>query len=187
MFHDLRYLVPTRTTTAVGPLSETESAAAVFAGAQVLPTSDRTPPRAATGLTLPVVILLLLASVVGCGGDRVERIPVRGQVLYQDKPVGFGNIMFQPLGGGEIARGAIQSDGSFVLSTKQDGDGVQVAQCRVRVTAFEAQRGEAADPSKMEMPMGESAIPEKYQSFGASGIVVVVAPEMEQPVIISLE
>ena len=131
--------------------------------------------------------MLALTTVAGCGGDSVERIPVRGQVLHQGKPLEFGNIMFQPLGGGEIARGDIQSDGSFTLSTKKDGDGVQVGQCRVRVTAFEAQRGEAADPRKMEMPLGESAIPDKFQSFGASEVVVDITPDTPQPVIISLD
>jgi hypothetical protein len=131
--------------------------------------------------------LLAFSTAAGCGGDRVERIPLRGQVLYQGEPLKFGQVMFQPLGGGDIARGEIQSDGSFVLTSKKEGDGVQVGTCRVRVTAYEAQRGEAADPAKMEMPMGQSAIPEKYQSFGASEVVVEVTPEMEQPVIVRLQ
>ena len=130
--------------------------------------------------------LFVLTVVAGCGGDSVERIPVRGRVLHQGKPLEFCNIMFQPLGGGEIARGDIQADGSFTLSTNKDGDGVKLGQCRVRVTAFEAQRGAAADPRKMEMPLGESAIPDKFQSFGASEVVVDVTPDMPQPVIISL-
>jgi hypothetical protein len=132
-------------------------------------------------------VAISLGTASGCGDDRSPKVPVRGQVYYQGKPLEYGSVMFQPLGGGEIARGTIGTDGTFVLTTTTTGDGVQVGRCRVRVTAFEAQRTGGPDPTRQELPLGGSAIPDRYQSFGTSQIVIDVNPEMPQPVKIVLE
>lgn len=114
--------------------------------------------------------------------------PVRGNVLYEDKALEYGGVMFQPVGGGRLARGRIESDGTFVLSTYAQGDGVQIGLCRVRITAFEAQRPpSSAAKFEGETPLGKSAIPAKYQGFGSSGIEIEVTADMPQPVIINLE
>lgn len=129
----------------------------------------------------------VLLAAAGCGGGGPAKVPVRGQVLRDNKPLQYGNVMFQPVAGGPMARGRIQPDGTFVLTTTNEGDGVLPGRCRVRITAFEGQRAGASDPMKEEMPLGQSAIAERYQSFGASQIVIDVSPEMEQPVIIRLD
>lgn len=125
--------------------------------------------------------------VLGCD-DGPQLVPVRGTVKYQDQTLEYGSVMFQPLAGGALARGQIQSDGSFVLTTRRDGDGVQIGKSRVRITAFEAQRRlREPEGAEEETPLGSSAIPSKYQNFGTSGIVVDVAPDMELPLILHLD
>ena len=114
-------------------------------------------------------------------------VPVHGKVLYQGKALEFGGVMFQPIGGGDLARGRIQPDGTFILSTKSKGDGVRQARCRVRVTSFEVQKQGPAAEIEGDSPLGKSMIPSKYQSFGSSGIEIDVTPDLPQPVIIDLE
>ncbi|MDC0935722.1 hypothetical protein OAS39_05510 [Pirellulales bacterium] len=99
----------------------------------------------------------------------------------------YGSVMFQPVGGGPLARGQIQSDGSFQLTTNDQGDGVKRGLSRVRITAFDAQKPGANDNGNQEMMLGESAIPRKYQSFATSGIEIEVTAELPQPVIIELD
>lgn len=128
-----------------------------------------------------------LLTMAGCDSGP-EMVPVEGKVIYQGSPLEFGGVMFQPVGGGDLARGQIEPDGTFVLTTKTVGDGVKRGPCRVRVTAFEAQQ-HGGDRSKFEgeTPLGNSVIPSKYQSFGASGIEIEVTQDLPQPVIIELE
>ena len=115
-------------------------------------------------------------------------VPVHGQVLFRGEPLEYGSVMFQPALDGELARGQIQADGTFVLTTKNAGDGVHVGTSRLRITAYEAQRpGAAQAVGNEEMALGRSAIPTKYQSFGTSELTVEVSPEMELPVILELK
>ena len=139
-----------------------------------------------TGRFLLAAAVLMLA---GCGG--VEMAAVTGTVYYRDKPLSYGSVMFQPMDGGPAARATIGSDGSFALTTvTPDGEtqaGVQVGACRVRVTAFEAQRPGQAVNREQELALGKSAVPKKYQRFATSGIVVDVHADMELPLELRLD
>ncbi|MEX0643227.1 MAG: hypothetical protein WD468_11030 [Pirellulales bacterium] len=114
-------------------------------------------------------------------------MPVNGTVLYLGKPLKYGSVMFQPVGGGDLARSRIKPDGTFVLTTHTEGDGVRKGLCRVRITAFDAQRWDYEETFNGDMMLGESAIPAKYQKFGTSGIEIEVAPDIPQPVVIELK
>ncbi len=126
------------------------------------------------------------AMTAGCQSE-LELIPVHGQVLFQGEPLEYGSVMFQPEGNGPLARATIEPDGTFVLSTDSPADGVRPGSSRVRVTAFEAQKSGLAGPKDREMSLGRSAIPKKYLSFGTSGIVVDVTPQMKLPLVLELE
>ncbi len=142
-------------------------------------------------IRLLVGISVVLPLLTGCNRGP-EMVPVTGQVLYKNKPLEYGSVMFAPADGGEPAKGPIQPDGSFQLKTiTADGDviqGVRVGSCSVRITAFESQRpgGGGVSPDA-EMMLGRSAVPRKYQSFGTSGLTVDVSPDMELPVVLNLE
>ena len=136
---------------------------------------------------LSVACITFCCTVVGCGRPA-DMLPVHGQVLFRGEPLTYGSVMFQPTEEGELARGKIQEDGTFVLTTHKTGDGVRLGTCRVRVTAYEAQRPGGAKPvGKDEPTLGRSAIPTKYQSFGTSELTVEVGPELELPVILDLK
>ena len=134
-----------------------------------------------------VYLLAICSAITGCGKNQ-DVVPVHGQVLFRGKPLAYGSVMFQPAEVGELARGQIQPDGTFVLSTKKPGDGVHVGTSRVRITAYDAQRpGAAQNSGQQETALGRSAIPKKYQSFGTSELTVEVKPDMTLPVILDLE
>ena len=64
---------------------------------------------------------LALAVLSGCGkGPKV--VPVAGKVVHNGKGVCPGSVQFQPVegGGGQLASGLLQEDGSFTLRTLHD-------------------------------------------------------------------
>jgi hypothetical protein len=96
--------------------------------------------RAAKMLT-PIITALLLVPAWGCGavgggGEQLPSlIPVKGKVTYKGRPVTKGMVRFEPDGYGRPARGELQSDGSFVLTTTKAGDGVVTGPHRVSIAA----------------------------------------------------
>ncbi len=131
-------------------------------------------------------LVLMTALLSGCKSE-LELVPVHGKVLFRDKPLEYGSVMFQPAGNGPLARGTIEPDGTFVLSTESPEDGVRPGPSRVRITSFEAQATGTAAHKEREMSLGRSAIPKKYQSFGTSGIKVDVSADMQLPLVLELE
>jgi hypothetical protein len=76
-------------------------------------------------------------AIGGCdssgGGTLPRLVPVTGKVTYKGKPVGKGIVRFEPDGVGREASGTIQPDGSFVLTTNKQGDGVVAGHHRVSI------------------------------------------------------
>ena len=89
-------------------------------------------PCARTWRTVAAASLLLLGAA-GCGSKLV---PVKGKVTYPDgKPLAEGMVVFESKGEGKAvtARGEIQSDGRYQLSTHRPGDGVPPGKYQVLV------------------------------------------------------
>ena len=128
----------------------------------------------------------VLSVAIGCGGGP-EIVPFTGKVLYKGEPLPFGNVMFQPAGGGQAATGSIGPDGTFVMTTRGVGEGATVGMNRVRVTCFPAQDANSAAGANQELALGTSLIPNHYASFGSSGLTVEVKPEGNEPYVIELE
>lgn len=82
-------------------------------------------------------VAALLIGVAGCGPQQPAVAPVRGTVTLDGHPLSTGRVSFEPVAaagsaqGGRPAFGAIQPDGTFVLSTYGDGDGAIVGEHRV--------------------------------------------------------
>ena len=77
---------------------------------------------------------LVLAPCWGCGsaaGTAAPLISVKGKVTYKRQPLTKGTIRFEPDGYGRQASGRLQADGTFVLTTLKDGDGVVAGHHRV--------------------------------------------------------
>jgi hypothetical protein len=105
-----------------------------------------------------VAPLLLLVGTVGCG----RYYPVHGKVTLDDgTAVTAGMVVFEtkdvekPV----TARGDIQPDGSYQLSTERPGDGVPPGRYRVLVTP--PPQGADAPPQKPPFDM-------RYASFATS-------------------
>ena len=88
---------------------------------------------------IPALTAVLLVPNWGCGVGSGQQLPslilVKGKVTYKGRPVTKGSIRFEPEGFGRMARGELQSDGSFVLTTTKDGDGVVAGAHRVSVAS----------------------------------------------------
>ena len=108
-----------------------------------------------------VAIPVLLAALVGCGG----KYPVRGSVTYDDgTPLTKGLVIFERVGGGPpiTARGEIQPDGRYELSTDKPGDGVPAGKYRVLLNPLDLS----------DVPDEQKVLPFelKYLKFETSGL-----------------
>ncbi len=110
----------------------------------------------------PLVSALFLGALAlsGCGSNEGPHasptVQVKGKITYQGKPMSKGEITFEPVNIGREAQGAIQSDGTYVMTTFKKDDGAVPGVHRVAITG-----------------MGKS-FPRKYQSAGSSKVEVEV-------------
>ena len=124
----------------------------------------------ATAVALVAALMFLMATTSGCGkpAHQLETAPVRGIVTLDGKPLPSGYVVV-PTTRGRMASGKIQPDGSFVLSTYEDGDGAQVGTHPVIVNEV--------PPDEFSLdPEERVAIPNRYTSAGTSGLSVDVKP-----------
>ena len=95
---------------------------------------------------LPAVSCLLLTAyfllLAGCGPEHPETAGVTGKITYQGKAVTEGKIMFYPESG-RAAVGTISEDGSYQLTTFDEGDGALLGKHRVTITANQVTGGPA--------------------------------------------
>ncbi|MCI0455903.1 MAG: hypothetical protein L0Z62_02845 [Gemmataceae bacterium] len=110
---------------------------------------------------LPVAALLLSA-IAGCGSGLH---PVRGKVTLDDgKPLTKGLVIFEGKQGEKtvMARGVIQTDGSYRLSTHTPGDGAPPGKYRVLIAPME----------DVDAPDNERrlAFDSRYTDFNTSGL-----------------
>lgn len=70
------------------------------------------------------ILLSLVVIATGCSSNDIPTYPVEGIVTLDDgTPVQTGTVEFNSLDQNLTARGSIQSDGTFRLTTFKDGDG----------------------------------------------------------------
>ena len=83
------------------------------------------------------VMVALLAACWGCGtsaGAKASLIPVKGKVTYKGKPLAQGRVTFESQDSRKRATGKLQADGTFVMSTYQEGDGVAAGEHSVIIS-----------------------------------------------------
>jgi hypothetical protein len=128
--------------------------------------------REAAGLAVLCGLCLLLT---GCGGAAPEvqgLVPVSGVVTYKGEPLTSGVITFVPVGPtGQPASGNIGADGRYEAMTGTSAIGVHPGDYTVRVESWSSPpsmgEGGAMDP-------GTSAIPQKYNDAGTSGLSATI-------------
>jgi hypothetical protein len=115
------------------------------------------------------VLLTLAVVAVGCRhrGVDLPKAPVSGRVTYHGKPLGFGRIAFVH-SSGQAAGGELADDGAFTLTAYQGPNSISV-EC------YDYQRpGCKTGPSRTGND--KSLIPERYMSYGTSGLTFEVKP-----------
>jgi hypothetical protein len=125
-------------------------------------------------LTEMAVLLVFGACHCGCSGNLVPTYPAGGQVVFSDgKPLPGGNIEFAPQEGTvrTSARAMIQEDGTFRLTTFEDGDGAIEGQHRVLIIPARQREDRNARFAWSVDP--------KYQSFDTSELEATVLPDTE--------
>jgi len=83
--------------------------------------------------------LCALACIVlvgsGCSDGRPSRVKVSGQVTLEGEPVTTGSVTFKPASGGRIGAGNIQSDGGYLISMYEEGDGLPPGKYLVAISS----------------------------------------------------
>lgn len=121
----------------------------------------------------------VLIAAIGCAEKGPELTEVTGQVLIDGKPLTTGSVVTLPTQG-RGARGTIDTQGNFTLSTSNMGVGAAPGKHQVAVIAME----ESNNPSP-EAPR-RSLIPQKYSSAETSGLFIEVTPGEMKPVKLEL-
>ncbi len=119
-------------------------------------------------------VLLVLSIMTGCG-EQIEKkptAPVKGIVTFEGKPLETGEVVFFPDSGEQIAHGKIQPDGSFQLTTYEEGDGAFPGTHKVTIISERDMEGVSAEDP--EASMEPSYIPTKYNMQKTSGLTAVV-------------
>jgi hypothetical protein len=117
---------------------------------------------------------LLLAGIVGCGGK--DLYAVKGKVVYKDganaSALAGGLVTFQPadpdMPNKVSSRGQIQKDGSFQMSTYQEGDGVHPGSYRIVVA-----------PPNVAKKNRDELLDQRYRDFATSGLEIRVTQAVD--------
>ncbi len=141
---------------------------------------DRLPARSVSSLIGLIGITWLMT---GCNsGGLPDMVPVRGEVIYNGEPLKEGNVVYLPAKAdqGRQATGGIQPDGTFVMTTLRDSDGVMQGAYDLVVYAYKPHPGEPKSREEHEalFASGEIVrgfiIPEKYTNPATSGLSDIV-------------
>jgi len=101
----------------------------------------------------------ILVGVAACGSDNGLNLAyVSGKVTYKGQPISNGMVMFEPDESkgntGPQALGTIKSDGTYILSSQDAGDGAVVGMHRVGVLGIDPEPTKAkALPSIEQDPL----------------------------------
>ena len=115
---------------------------------------------------LCVMVAMTFMSVLGCAGDKKKTNIVRGKITFNGKDVPNGTITFFPESG-PTATGEIKPDGSYTLTTFQNGDGAVEGNYTVVVVAMQNQVGRLPEE---RTPLPPPIVPEKYTSAATSDL-----------------
>jgi hypothetical protein len=121
--------------------------------------------------------------LAGCGsGNKLGTIPIRGVITYNGKPLTKGIVNYLPAagGGGRAASGPIAPDGTFILTTHTQHDGVIKGQYQIVIYSYDENPEEPKTREEREAMGGKGAgkmkslIPEKYTKAATSGLTDTV-------------
>src|SRR4051812_34325547 len=114
---------------------------------------------------------------VGCGPAKNKPVKVAGRVALDGKPVSGAAVQFVPEEGGTPAHAKTEEDGSFRLTTYNEGDRALPGNYKVLVSWEEPPppmfRGGESGPSRQEMQKALDEHREKMKKLKPSPIPAV--------------
>jgi hypothetical protein len=129
-------------------------------------------------------VILLGISVLGCG----QNYSLKGKVTYKDgTPITVGMVNFES--DKSLSRGRIQSDGSYVVGTLKDSDGIPKGTYKVYITGAEVPRetSQTSENNRVRLDaMGNpiqtmvgfrQLVDRKYMTVGTSPVTCEVPAE----------
>lgn len=118
---------------------------------------------------------LALAGLAGCSSGKH---PVHGKIVWSDgtpaKELDGGLVIFESTTAPFCARGEIEGDGSFRLTTERPEDGVAPGPYRVLVSQ--------PRPDDDVRPRPPLAMDERFEAFETSGLTYTVEAGKNEPV-----
>ncbi len=130
-------------------------------------------------------LVCLIFEVVGCGPSNPITFPVQGRVEFDNGEASqIGSVEFRSLTGDEriTARGKIEKDGSFTLSTFEPGDGALPGEHQVIVQQMVISEGLTVKDHQHG-----PRVPRKYSDYSYSGLKAHVLEAKQNPIVIKLE
>lgn len=132
---------------------------------------------------MQIVGAIVLLVATGCSSSEIPTVPVKGTVTLQDGTiVETGTVEFNAVEGGWTARGTIQPDGTFYLSTFSDGDGAVPGTHDAVVVQLIA----TEDLPLHQHNHGPTVDP-KYAHYDRSGLQYIVKPDGENQISIQVD
>ena len=134
-----------------------------------------------TSLLLSLALLPCLASCTSgeTGPPKEVVAPVSGTLTYQGQPLAYHAITFLPADGRRPAIAVTDEQGTFRMTTNEEGDGAPPGHNKVGV-AFAGPPSDAPPGQEVpidnpaDMPKPKVKIPAKYHSPETSGLTVEV-------------
>lgn len=114
-------------------------------------------------------LLTISLAVFGCGrrSHELKTAVVKGRVTLDGQPLPSGVVYVVPQKG-RMAKGMLERDGTFALSTYRQGDGAQVGTHPVIITAIPRDELDA-ESRALRVP-----VPERYARPATSGLTIEV-------------
>lgn len=124
-----------------------------------------------------------LASFVGCSDGRLKTYPVKGKVAFKTgSPVHVGTIELKSREHGVQARGSIDKDGTFTLTTYVDSDGAVAGLHDCVVVQF-VMTEELTDFK----PSAQGVVHPRFASYSTSGLSVGIKTDQPNDLKIEVE
>src|SRR5262249_28100061 len=125
-------------------------------------------PRPLRQVALLLLALVAMPAVSCSSGERTRLYPVRGQVLYKDRPVVRAMVVLHPLeeqpAGSSKPIAYTDAEGRFSVTTNRPGDGAPAGEYAVTVELREK------TPTGVEKVRGRNLLPARYSKPESSGL-----------------
>lgn len=128
-----------------------------------------------------IVVAILTFAFVGCEEGRPPLAPLRGRLLFNDKPVVGAEMVFHPQfeGPGWRPTAVTGEDGSFEAGTLDPGDGAPEGSYKVTVVWHPAAGEDGED-------QGPNLLPERYSRVETTDLQAQAGPDAAEPTTLRL-